>query len=167
MDKLVTLLALALSFLLPKPPPLQTEELNTSPFQCPSGPSKLIEVNSEIGAMNLQKVYVWTGLDMYSRADLVFHLVKSKIGSEDGADARTIAVGCVDRYAEPTSLQGQTLTFDFTPHSIEIPRGWQARMYVSCKNFGGPTRAQVRAILYYTPLARQPSESPLTARPPR
>ncbi len=150
MDKLITLVAMVLSFLLPAPLPLQTEELDTKPFPCAAGPSKLIEINSVVGGMDLKKVYVWTGLDMYARADLVFHLVKSKIGSEDGADASTIAVGCVDRYAEPTSLQGQTLMFDFTPHSISVPRGWQVRMYVQCNNWGPPTRAQVRAILYYT-----------------
>lgn len=127
-----------------QPQPLHTVELNTKPFPC-DGVNRVERVS---GPLRIRKVYVWTGLDMGARADLVFHLVRARKEETSGDSFMTLGKGGVDRYAEPTSLAGQTLWFDYTPDVFTVGKDEEVRLYVQCNNWAKPTRGHVIAELY-------------------
>ena len=123
---------------------LQIVTLAPDAFLC-DGENHFVEIAR---TMRIRKAYVWYGMDLGGKADLLGVLIKVNRAGEH----EYIVKGGWDHYADPTGIDGQTLFLDFAPDWIAIGEGESVRLYYQCHGFSEPTpNAKVLAVIYYLP----------------
>jgi len=110
--------------------------IHTGPFFCAHQQRELRWTNESDATLNVTRVQVWMGMDKDNISDYYATVLR---------ESDNCLMACVndDHYANRTSIEGNNLKENYSPHWISIPPGETILLIYGCTNIAGDPCANI------------------------